>query len=282
MYGEGQEVGPDITVNGRSSFEQLLSNVFDPSLVIGSAYQAVTVNTTDGRVLTGLLAEKNDQRVVLKVQGGKIETIARADVDEMGVSKLSLMPEDVERQLKPEEIADLFAYITLDRPPSDPSARQLPGVRLVEPRESKEPADFAGILAEVAPGFTTEASGEAGVALLSEYRGRATVVRTHPLSDEQPCVLTSEVDLPADKRSKLILSVGCDEHPGDWRLIVKANGDTLLDTIVGPDTTENSWTELTVDLSPLAGQHIKLELLNAATGWDNEFAYWGRAAVVAE
>ncbi len=282
MYGEGQEVGPDITVNGRSSFEQLLSNVFDPSLVIGSAYQAVTVNTTDGRVLTGLLAENNDQRVVLKVQGGKVETIARADVDEMGVSKLSLMPEDVERQLKPEEIADLFAYITLDRPPSDPNARQLPGVRLVEPRESKEPADFAGILAEVAPGFTTEASGETGVALLSEYRGRATVVRTHPLSEEQPCVLTSEVDLPAGKRSQLVLSVGCDEHPGDWRLIVKANGDTLLDTMVGPDTTDNGWAELTVDLSPLAGQHIKLELLNAATGWDNEYAYWGRAAVVAE
>ncbi|MGH6740299.1 MAG: hypothetical protein ACREDY_14955, partial [Bradyrhizobium sp.] len=43
IYGEGQEVGPDITVNGRGSFDQLLSNVFDPSLVIGAAYQAQTV-----------------------------------------------------------------------------------------------------------------------------------------------------------------------------------------------------------------------------------------------
>jgi hypothetical protein len=31
-YGEGGKVGPDITANGRASFEQLLSNVFDPSL----------------------------------------------------------------------------------------------------------------------------------------------------------------------------------------------------------------------------------------------------------
>ena len=37
IYGEGQDVGPDITLNGRGSFEQLLSNVFDPSLVIGAA-----------------------------------------------------------------------------------------------------------------------------------------------------------------------------------------------------------------------------------------------------
>jgi putative membrane-bound dehydrogenase-like protein len=282
MYGEGQEIGPDITVNGRSSFEQLLSNVFDPSLVIGSAYQAVTVVTVDGRVLTGLLAENSDQRVVLKQQGGKVETIARADVEEMGVSKLSLMPEDVEKQLNSQEIADLFAYITLDRPPSDPNARQLPGVRLVEPRQSKNAEDFASLIAEVAPGFTTAASGEDGVSLLSEYRGRATVVRTHPLNEESPCVLTSEVSISSDKKSKLLLSVGCDENEGDWQLLVKANGETLLDTIVGPETTENGWAEFALDLSAYAGKPVKLELVNAATGWNYEFAYWGRAAVVSE
>lgn len=282
MYGEGQEVGPDITFNGRSSFEQLLSNVFDPSLVIGSAYQAVTVETEDGRVLTGLLAENSDQRVVLKQQGGKVETVARADVAEMGVSKLSLMPEDVEKQLNSQEIADLFAYITLDRPPSDPGARQLPGVRLVEPRQSKNPAEYGAMLAEVAPSFITGASGEDGVSLLSEYRGRATVVRTHPVNEETPCVLASEVTLPSDKKAKLLLSVGCDENEGDWRLVVKANGDMVLDTIVGPQTTENGWVDLSIDLSAYAGKQVKLELHNAATGWNYEFAYWGRAAVVTE
>jgi putative membrane-bound dehydrogenase-like protein len=129
MYGEGQEVGPDITLNGRSSFDQLLSNVFDPSLVIGASYQARLVKTTDGRVLTGLLAEDSPQRVILKVQGGKQEIIPRGDVEEMKISELSLMPQDVEKTLKPEEIADLFAYITLDKPPSDPSAKLIPGTK---------------------------------------------------------------------------------------------------------------------------------------------------------
>jgi putative heme-binding domain-containing protein len=129
IYGEGQEVGPDITANGRNSFEQLLSNVFDPSLVIGAAYQASTVQTADGRVLTGLLAENSPQRVVLKVQGGKQEIIARDDVDVMEISKLSLMPEDLEKQLTEAEIADLFAFLTLDRHPDNPDARRLPGVQ---------------------------------------------------------------------------------------------------------------------------------------------------------
>jgi putative heme-binding domain-containing protein len=127
MYGEGTEVGPDITVNGRESFDQLLSNVFDPSLVIGAAYQATTVTTTKGRSLTGLIVEDNKQRVVLKVQGGKLETIPRAEIESIEVSQLSMMPEDLEKQLKPREIADLFAFLCLDRPPGDPKARKIPG-----------------------------------------------------------------------------------------------------------------------------------------------------------
>ncbi len=127
IHGEGQDVGPDITSNGRATFDQLLSNVFDPSLVIGAGYHAVTVTTKKGRSLTGLLVEDTSQRVVLKVQGGKLETIARGDVDDVSVSKVSLMPEGIEKQLKPQEIADLFAFLVLDKPPSDPTARKIPG-----------------------------------------------------------------------------------------------------------------------------------------------------------
>jgi putative heme-binding domain-containing protein len=85
------------------------------------------VATTDGRVLTGLLAEDGKERVVLKIQGGKLETIPRSQIDEMKTNPLSLMPEEIEKQFAPQEIADLFAFLCLDKPPSDPTARPLPG-----------------------------------------------------------------------------------------------------------------------------------------------------------
>jgi putative heme-binding domain-containing protein len=128
IHGQGTDVGPEITLNGRSSFDQLLSNVFDPNLVIGAAYRAVVVVTKEGRVLTGLLAEDNPRRVVLKVQGGKIETIPRDDVDTLHISDISLMPEQIENQMKPQEIVDLFTFLSYDKHPSDPTARQLPGL----------------------------------------------------------------------------------------------------------------------------------------------------------
>ena len=78
IYGEGGKVGPDITSDGRASFEQLLSNVFDPSLVIGPAYQVTTVVTKDGRNLTGLIAEDNEQRIVIRMPGEGEETVPRS------------------------------------------------------------------------------------------------------------------------------------------------------------------------------------------------------------
>ncbi len=136
IYGEGKEVGPEITSNGRSSFDQLLSNVFDPSLVIGKDYRPLTVATSDGRVLSGLAVENNNQRIILKVQGGKLETIARGDVEQAKQSEVSLMPEGIEKQLKPQEIADLFSFLLLDKPPEDPKAQLLPGA--TAPRQSEQ------------------------------------------------------------------------------------------------------------------------------------------------
>jgi putative heme-binding domain-containing protein len=137
IHGEGQEIGPDLTSNGRNSFDQLVSNVFDPNLVIGLGFTATTVATTDGRVLTGLIAENGKDRLVLKIQGGKFETIPRDQVEESKTSDVSLMPEEIEKQLTQQEIADLFAFLCLDKPPTDPTAKSLNGAGPIERRPKK-------------------------------------------------------------------------------------------------------------------------------------------------
>lgn len=127
IHGRGEEVGPDLTGNGRNSWDQLLSNVFDPSLVIGAGYQPRLAITDDGRSFTGLVVEESDEALVLKLQGGKVETIPRGQIEQMETIALSLMPEGVERQLSEQELADLMAFLALDRPPDDPEARLLDG-----------------------------------------------------------------------------------------------------------------------------------------------------------
>jgi putative heme-binding domain-containing protein len=142
IYGEGGKVGPDITANGRASFEQMLSNVFDPSLVIGPAYQVTTVVTKDGRNLTGLIAEDNEQRIVVRMPGEGEETVPRSNVKYTRVSKLSMMPEGIETLLDKKDLADLFAFLSLDQPPADKSAKLIPGAPDI-PKQN-EPAKPTG------------------------------------------------------------------------------------------------------------------------------------------
>src|SRR5262249_3916645 len=138
IYGEGGKLGPDITANGRASFEQLLSNVFDPSLVIGPAYQVTTVVTRDGRNLTGLIAEDDDQRIVVRLPGEGEETVPRNNVKYTRVSKLSMMPEGLEASMDKKDLSDLFAFLALDKPPTDPAARRIPGTPAwLKPIETK-------------------------------------------------------------------------------------------------------------------------------------------------
>jgi putative heme-binding domain-containing protein len=127
IYGEGETVGPDLTGNGRGSFDQLLASVFDPSLVIGPAYQTTTVVTEDGRNLTGLVAEDNERRIVLTLPGGGREVVPRHEVKYIRTGQLSMMPEGIEALLDRRELADLFAFLALDHPPDDPQARPIPG-----------------------------------------------------------------------------------------------------------------------------------------------------------
>ena len=62
---------------------------------------------------------ENHSRLVLKLVGKDLDTQVRA--------KVSMMPEDLEKQLRPQEIVDLLAYLSLDRPPDDPKAKRIPG-----------------------------------------------------------------------------------------------------------------------------------------------------------
>jgi Protein kinase domain/PEGA domain/Putative zinc-finger len=133
-------------------------------------------------------------------------------------------------------------------------------------------------LSEFAPGFWTNAVGEGGLAIVNGHFGRPRALRTCP-NGGNPCILRAEVDIPAGKKTSLILDVS--HHPGGgWQLVVRANTQGLLDEVIGPNTTENGWKHISIDLSGFAGRKVQLELLNQLSDLQNCWAYWGRIAIV--
>jgi putative membrane-bound dehydrogenase-like protein len=110
LYGEGAEVGPDLTGVGRSTLDALLANVIDPNQVIGKGYENVEVQTKDGRSLSGRMVENTELRVRLLSAGPKEEVIAKSDVASLRVSEISVMPEGLE-QMPDADFRNLIMYI---------------------------------------------------------------------------------------------------------------------------------------------------------------------------
>ncbi|HSV72431.1 MAG TPA: ADP-ribosylglycohydrolase family protein [Chthonomonadales bacterium] len=134
-------------------------------------------------------------------------------------------------------------------------------------------------LAAFAPGWTIASCGQdMNPGLKAELRGKRNVLLTHPLDQTTGCVLSRTVAVPRGQRTELHLVVGHHEA-GDWELIVRANGNELLRRAVGPATARDGWMEATVDLTPFAGRRVRLELINAPTGWAFEAGYWARISV---
>ncbi len=132
---------------------------------------------------------------------------------------------------------------------------------------------------EFAPGWTIAKCGpDMDPGLREEALGRKNVLVTHPLDKDTACVLSTKLDVPAGKATTLKLTVG--RHPdGDWELIVRADGKELLRKTIGKDTATAGWTDVAVDLSPLAGKTVALELVNQPNGWAWEAGYWAKIAV---
>jgi putative heme-binding domain-containing protein len=113
LFGEGNKIGPDLTTADRINLAVLLPNVIDPSAVIRPEFAAYTVQTTDGRILNGLLADSNADSITLLDAKNVRTTLNRAEIETLEPAGASLMPERILDTLTDQQIRDLFAYLRL-------------------------------------------------------------------------------------------------------------------------------------------------------------------------
>ena len=144
------------------------------------------------------------------------------------------------------------------------------------------PAEWTKTIKKVAPAFSVTAAGdgENDVQFQSSFRNRPAV-QTHPAGKDKPCVLKGELDIPAGKNARLRVKVSHHPH-GDWQLVVKADGQVLLEKVIGASTVVNEWADLEIALKDFEGKRVKLELENRPTGWNNEWAYWNEVSLAVD
>jgi putative heme-binding domain-containing protein len=109
---EGGVIGPDLTkVGAIRTARDLVESLVVPSATIAQRYETYTVITDAGRVFTGVLARQTPELVVLHDASGAELRIRTDTIDEMEMSKRSIMPETTIKTLVREEVRDLLAFL---------------------------------------------------------------------------------------------------------------------------------------------------------------------------
>jgi putative heme-binding domain-containing protein len=110
LFDVGRQVGPDLTGSNRTDLDYLLSNVLDPSALIGKDYLAQVIATTDGRVLTGVIRTEDKDTITLLTANETI-TLPKTEIEERRASEQSMMPDDLWKGLSDHEIRSLVSYL---------------------------------------------------------------------------------------------------------------------------------------------------------------------------
>ncbi|MCH1440078.1 MAG: c-type cytochrome, partial [Rubripirellula sp.] len=110
LFGEGEQIGPDLTGSNRNNIDYLLSNVVDPSGIVSKDYRMTILLTTDNRVFNGLVTDETDRTISLQTATEKL-SFDKEKIQSQKVTEKSPMPDGLLDALSIDEIRDLFHYL---------------------------------------------------------------------------------------------------------------------------------------------------------------------------
>jgi putative heme-binding domain-containing protein len=109
---EGGELGPRLdSVGGAQPLESLIGKVLEPQLQLVEGYETHKITTHTGEVIVGIVVAGNEAELTVRDPGGVEHVVPRASIADREMIG-SLMPAGLTDALTPDELRDLFAYLT--------------------------------------------------------------------------------------------------------------------------------------------------------------------------
>ena len=108
---EGVPVGPDLFGIRNQSKETILLHIIVPEYEIMPGFVNYLVETKDSRSLSGIIAAESPQSITLRRALNEEDTIFRTNIVSIASSGLSLMPQELEKNISRQDMADLLGYL---------------------------------------------------------------------------------------------------------------------------------------------------------------------------
>jgi putative heme-binding domain-containing protein len=111
--GVGSPIGPDLVSIGASApIDYLITSLLNPNDKIKEGYHTTLVSEKNGNAHTGGLVSESDTEVVLRDYAGKMNRIARADIKNITISPVSMMPPGLTAGLREDQFIDLVRFLS--------------------------------------------------------------------------------------------------------------------------------------------------------------------------
>jgi putative heme-binding domain-containing protein len=151
---QGQRLGPDLSkLDTRASDEHLIESILFPSKVIRQGFETVHLAFTDGRQISGVLVDSDEQSVTVldSAKNFQLLKFRKDELDTIRSSPVSIMPAgQVNLLAGRQEFLDLIRYLMEIRDGGPARARELQPPALLSlqrpPPEYEQHIDHAGIL----------------------------------------------------------------------------------------------------------------------------------------
>jgi putative membrane-bound dehydrogenase-like protein len=120
LGGIGQQVGPDLASVPDKSLEGLVTAILDPNRVVEARYVNYLATTKTGLTLSGVLFGETTTSITLVAADGKKHELLRRDLEELASTGKSPMPEGLEKEIAPKDMADLIEFLRAGIPSLKP------------------------------------------------------------------------------------------------------------------------------------------------------------------
>lgn len=196
LAGAGGGIGPELSAVGTSSPpDYIVNSVMFPDQAIKEQFETLVVLTDDGHIYQGIVADKDDNRVVLKDASGEPRTIATSEIEDQKRGG-SLMPKGLVNLMTHAEFVDLVRFLCELGKPGPFAIRPTPTIqrwRVLKP----VPADLDGAIpdAETFAAQILGASEDRWLPVYARVSGTLPLVEPSVIAGGAIVYIQGEIDI---------------------------------------------------------------------------------------
>jgi putative heme-binding domain-containing protein len=268
----GGQIGPDLSaVGGSSPVDYIVNSILNPNLAVKEQYVTKIYVLVSGKILTGVVIDSDDNRVLIRDSQGNTVTIPTADIDDEAEGK-SLMPQGLTKFLTNDEVLDLAKFISELGKPGIYGLRPVPSIqrwRVMVNAPAELTADVPHL--EHIRELVLSSQPEQWTSAYAMFSGKLPLAELR--QDKKPTTLILQGEVKVNEAGPVAFDitstekyqVWLDDQPADSKSKVEANLQPGIHKItIRIEVSDKDEPALKVDISKPTDSTIQFEVVGGA------------------